>query len=1331
MLSDPAADCSPHFRSFSFTHSPRPRHYGEHGALDDDDEPTIQRPPSSLKRKAGSAKLGVKHDQLVWTRPPAFPKHPRTYQQQSLVHPDFPLNKNIHSLAWDLQPRFIQSSNSQQDRQPGRYSTTSLGSPRRKIRHQQSFQHAHGAKAPLHEQGHEAGGHGPRTFIKPGAMQQGHERIMSGLSDASTPSLSCFPRPPFERTPPTSSHDRSGPVTPTAFHVRGASFEILNPRHSLNAKKIETPAEDKDEDQGDYFTRTRLRNVAMPQIRNELPETPAPAYRMKQSGSRPTPPRSLFDDLPSAYHSIRSGRRLLAAHRQDDNNLMPAASAPKNSPFDDDPGPDPPTHTRQQMSPGPASMKQRLSQLLRIGKREMEDIPRSQTTPEVSPVKVHVPRRRSRTLDELDSVMAVPWAFARAGQDGMQGPASTAQSQHYYDDSSIFESKGGQRDSGPPFPTIFSSQPQHSSKSTDGSRDDSTADLIASYGDHRSGSSQDSSARPSPMRPRSMPLLYDQQRAMQDGTTSTIGHILDQYHRQDDDTEQFMHGSALHTSHRPSSVPDIARFESDKPADSSSTPGSLPLWSKKHPLRADAKSTDIRAATTRALCAPLVAGPAGSLPGRPQMALPPQAAGQIMSEISVTPSRASYGDTRNLLLLSSTPIEMARGAVRHDRDASADSSAPQHIYSDELALPRTPDNALLVAGCQKRQRSQSMQELVEDDIRYFSRLSGLSQATGSIFVVEDGEDGIDIDNNRVDAFDFRFDDQKPAAPGTKLQAFSRARTVPFAAFAHSSVEAGIMRLSPGERDAIGTSKIAYKTDSDSESASDGEDDDELEWQTVSESRRTLPPSHCRFTDGDSFANVSSYDSFNAFPPLHSSDDRFKFSFDLLSAKHSPQPILPMAEGTPGDASSARRAGPASAIYTPYRHPSPMSDTHDNPFSSSPPQIMQKQPDRPWLGSRSISDPPSQASQHPGSMYHNHNLSVIPEQTEHGVTVDLKHGRAKPSIMVHSSSSSVVLSIDSHDGFGSGPGPSFSLDAEDGSPSKCLDEKRKSCRLTSGADTSLLHRLREDDPRVASSPLSHTNSFAKVSHLGPDANITGTPNGTGMRIVGSSVVGSSSPVVADSSPPPISEAGMMTPATPQSLFESRLSQPSATDPVSPLARYDKERFLTPSSAIKGKQPQIRRPQRAVHSQRRLMQMSLTSNEMLQVVDDAIARASQESAMSVAGRRPLLPLAKSLSVPRLQSRYRSPSSNASGLYERKRKISWICFAMCACFPYLLILYGHSALDGMISFITGNEIQHFGQKQKKVAKIAGWSTAAITVVALIVAFVIIRTVPNDFPR
>lgn len=1365
----------PDFPEFSFAHTPENvKRAVEKNGLRHVNSTTPSPSPGSgaLKRKAASANLGVKHSQSSRRLPLSSAKPSAHYQQQFLAHPDFPLINDIHSFAWGLKPRLI-PDDCQSDNIVNDAHITSSGSPRQRDKKSRSHDSERDALKALRKPLQNIDQNLANARFDPNIVRDRSFRVVRRLSNASTPSLSKFPPPPqqFAGTPPSSSQTKAEPTTPTTYHLRGVSFEILNPRQSLCVKQIDTPVGDHDEQRADYFT-TPLQPDMPPNLASNTTEEPeAPEQSPSQdpfdsNGARATPPRSLFNDLPSAYNSIASkrGRMMNAAAEARRNMPLPPTPIPtaqavsdhqfrEGDPFSSD------MLDNTAGSPPHKSVRKRLSDALRLRRREQEGWRRSQTVPAMPEAAQKPLRQSSMVSRSAASVFKAPWTFANtaAADPNQLATKGGATSRHYYDDSSIIDSTSGRQISDSAFPTIFSSQQQHSSRSTNGSHDQSTGDIIASYADSNFNDSQHSFGWPSPNRRKSMPLLAHGKVIPQEGTSSTIGMILDQYHRQDDTADAF-YEHASSRARRRASMPSIVSSAEVIPARKLLGEGGSAAHNGVSTSPVNNK--DIKTATARALHAPrgaLPALPLPSDPGKPKLSQHLLPGSQASLDRSVTPTQDSYGDTRNLLMLSSTPIEHGRGAA---------SSRHGHLPPDQMdalfpgaslqALPHRKSEVLSAQEQDSQRSSRSAENIIEEDIKYFSRLSGPSQVSRSIFLFED-KNGERVGTQRLSEFEFQFDRQNASpAPPPQAVSMKRASTVPVAAFAQNKVEPGSMRLTPGQRKVLDAPADYSASRSSHASESDDEDDDDHDWQTVSDSRRTLR-SRSYLTEAESICDVSSYKS-STFKTARTrpADDQFQYSDRFTSPNHSQQPILLPSYGSRANSRLADRndlAPPTPALYTTYTHPFPLSDSHASPFTSSPPQITGSHSDSPRSTIDSELDTASsKASHHPTQMYHNRNLSIILEQTEHNTTTAFKFDTPKLPNAIHSSSSSVVLSeTGSSQQLGSEPGPSVSLAAEDGSPDGWMREKtrRTSDRLNSGADAGLLRKLREDDPRMASSPLNLSNSFAKLSHLGPKGNVTGTPEGTGMRATGSSVVGSSSPPELQSSPLTDDPESPQTPGTPQNIFQWATGHPLlvAFDPASPLANYDQQRYsstqhVEPEQISKRHrrhgshltppvQPRTKIPKRAVSTQRHLMQMKLMSRDELNDSQSHIDRISHETVTTKTGTRPLLPMGSPPNEPRLRSRYRSPSSHASELRNRKHKISWICFAICTMFPYLLILYGHSALDSIMTFMTRGQIQHFGQRQKKVARIVGWTTAAATVVALIVGFVVIRTVPNDFPR
>ena len=147
------------------------------------------------------------------------------------------------------------------------------------------------------------------------------------LTSSSTLSLSKyhFPDPPHTHSAPSSvptsaiePHSAkltTAPTTPTVIHYRGASFDLLNPHDSLRLSHIQTPPE-RDHDQSGYFT-------VAPSLKDLISE------EMAHSERGTALPRTLFDDYSTAFESItkgNSGLKMSANSSANPDTILPAAS---------------------------------------------------------------------------------------------------------------------------------------------------------------------------------------------------------------------------------------------------------------------------------------------------------------------------------------------------------------------------------------------------------------------------------------------------------------------------------------------------------------------------------------------------------------------------------------------------------------------------------------------------------------------------------------------------------------------------------------------------------------------------------------------------------------------------------------------------------------------------------------------------------------------------------------------------------------------------------------------------------------------------------------------
>lgn len=208
------------------------------------------------------------------------------------------------------------------------------------------------------------------------------------------------------------------------------------------------------------------------------------------------------------------------------------------------------------------------------------------------------------------------------------------------------------------------------------------------------------------------------------------------------------------------------------------------------------------------------------------------------------------------------------------------------------------------------------------------------------------------------------------------------------------------------------------------------------------------------------------------------------------------------------------------------------------------------------------------------------------------------------------------------------------------------------------------------------PNSH-GTFSKMIHLGPRVNFTGTPHGTGMREVGSSMAGASSPPQIWTSPHVRTSRweGPPTPITPTSAYALPAGQPLSPSPV-----YSRGSRITLERA-----EQFGRP----------VSYSVTTP---------------------------LPLPQPGFIKPMEHDYRlvRPIRTRMSAREQRRRreaISRVVLACCVLFPPMLLLYGYGSLDEIIATVTDGEIEHFGEREKTIGLILGWAIVAACVGGLIV--------------
>ncbi|MCJ1224693.1 hypothetical protein MMC12_001338 [Toensbergia leucococca] len=322
-----------------------------------------------------------------------------------------------------------------------------------------------------------------------------------------------------------------------------------------------------------------------------------------------------------------------------------------------------------------------------------------------------------------------------------------------------------------------------------------------------------------------------------------------------------------------------------------------------------------------------------------------------------------------------------------------------------------------------------------------------------------------------------------------------------------------------------------------------EGDDNADWETVAGSQ------NLKAATGSSLADNS--DSEGLSPPKwtpiasraqvlqHPAHSRYTRSYNLLKDKQSGDIVL-MPEytftGGVGFPNNNVVTPPAVSRMNsfPYQHPAPLSKEHSHPFNSSPPGMRSERPslqdrseyiilarNRSALNQNTI-DVQSSPSQHEGSDMHANNGSQ---------SISCESGLGDP--VIKDGQQDLSFAAFNFGGVGAAYPSSAWLSTADEMPSEDYRE----------------------------TPGRH-GSFSKMTMLGPRANVTGTPQGTDAREVGSSLANASSPIAKVVSSPGQAASSPFTQLAP---FEGSGSQTQTSTPAKISHRHTHDGSVESSEA----------------------------------------------------------------------------------------------------------------------------------------------------------------------
>jgi len=423
----------------------------------------------------------------------------------------------------------------------------------------------------------------------------------------------------------------------------------------------------------------------------------------------------------------------------------------------------------------------------------------------------------------------------------------------------------------------------------------------------------------------------------------------------------------------------------------------------------------------------------------------------------------------------------------------------------------------------------------------------------------------------------------------------------------------------------------------------------------------------------------------------------------------------------------------------YSHPSPIR-AHDNPFSSSPPQLQPQgwiEPSSPPLGS----SPPAAMSV-PVFRFSTHSEDVASlEAAEH------PYAHA-PWANGYAFSDKETLEL-----LASGPNDKIMVESERAG--------------VYGTDYDQTRGERRGVMAMTSSPVSifdganaleRENTFEKLCVIGPKGNLTGTPRGTGMHETGSSMADTSSPgqmtpssarqypgfyaspfvatgsvTTIQQSPRPVEPEYESTPSQMTLYPRSTELEPVAeTSPDPGARRRESVRSLT---TLQKSQRRVSRSN--VPGQTKLRQMVLAPDAARKTLSSADTKFSHymgsERPSTSDTTTPLspgpqasvrtLPIARTLIAhehsPHLLSIEKDLGREDE---ERRRKLSWVIFAVFCILPPCMFLYRVYGDRIMTSFTKG-DVGTCTSKSKRVAFIGGIAVNTGLITAIVVPIIVLH--------
>ncbi|KAI9877616.1 MAG: hypothetical protein M1830_003294 [Pleopsidium flavum] len=543
------------------------------------------------------------------------------------------------------------------------------------------------------------------------------------------------------------------------------------------------------------------------------------------------------------------------------------------------------------------------------------------------------------------------------------------------------------------------------------------------------------------------------------------------------------------------------------------------------------------------------------------------------------------------------------------------------------------------------------------------------------------------------------------------------------------------------------------------------DASDADWETVGEShqfsRQNTRDTLAQGQTGSSLADYSSFESLRTevhkWTPSaagqqvlqHPADRRYHHSSFLhKDAQSGDVVLLPEYTFTGGAGFPNRNAltPPVMAnsfVNNPYQHPTPLSKDHVHPFNSSPPPIS------------SVSAPnPTYTCLHPSV----HTLGLS----------DGEYELLKPD--TYCGERRGVYDLDVHENLPSGSAAGNDLIKHSQRDVSFVTSQGAGDVDGSYPSSNWLSTLGEASGEVRGSEElpDHNGSFSKVTALGPKVNITGTPKGTGMREVGSSLADGSSPGVKFSSSPDYptnspyaqhqnldqqasrvlkSEHGShrrvksgsdQFKGKPGRLYEAVREQGLRQDSNRPLGFMhdtirahrrqlaaanllpcaftppEPKRYSTPLSLVSLIFPSVKsRESSPVRSATAVCQPETPTHSTYPTT--SLAPLSPERAQTSTARiRMERPTTRHFhQTPRLVPRPRNPTA---AVLQRQKELGIMFIALLTICPPLWLIIGFGGMDDTMTSILRGEVVGFRAVDKKVAMILGCGVSVASSIALV---------------